>query len=130
MKNTQLKCEYFKKESCDAIVTNDEAKAARQEDCKNNNKNACCYVCPYQPNCEVSCTYQGEKKCSSCGSEMYSIKMNLRIDGMTGPWMLKSGDFFGISRQVLPVTAYSCPKCNKLEFFTQRKAKPKNQDEP
>ena len=123
MTNEQLNCEYLKNENCSAVITNDEAKTSRQADCENIDKATCCYVCPYQPNCEVSCTYQGEKKCLSCNTEMLRIEMNLRVDGMKGSWMLKTGDLLNISAQVLPVIAYSCPKCNRLEWFTKKKKK-------
>jgi hypothetical protein len=130
-KNVQLKCEYFKAENCNAIVTNDEAKAARHEGCENNNENACCYVCPFYHNCDISCTILGEKRCPSCGSEMQCAKMNLRIGGWTGLWKLAPfGEIGELGEDLLPVTAYSCSKCNRLEFFTERKAKPKNQNEP
>jgi len=126
-KSTSVKksfeCEFFEKGVCGSVTTDEDAKNARLKDCENINKTTCCYVCPYQPNCEVSCTYQGEKKCLACNSEMIRLTLNLRIDGMTGPWMLKVGDLLNISAQVLPVIAYSCPKCNKLELFTKKKAK-------
>jgi hypothetical protein len=120
MKNA-IKCEYLESEDCSAISANEEAKNTREESCENSNKSGCCYLCAFQPNCEVSCMLLGEKKCSACGTEMQKMKMNLRVDGMTGPWMLEQGDFLDSSKYVLPVTAYSCPKCQKLEFFTQKK---------
>lgn len=117
------KCEYLKEENCHSISSNDEGKAIRNEFCSNENKTACCYLCPFSVTCEVSCSFLGEKKCPSCHSETQKAKMNLRVDGMTGQWMLKSGDFFDFSRQVLPIIAYFCPRCNKLEFFVEDKAK-------
>lgn len=120
-----FKCEYLENEDCSAISSNEEAKNTRNENCESSNKSGCCYLCAFRPNCEVNCMLLGEKRCSACGSEMRQMKMNLRVDGMTGPWMLEPGDFRDSSKYVLPVTAYSCPKCYKLEFFTQKKAKQK-----
>ncbi len=69
---------------------------------------------------KVSCSFLGERNVHHAIQEMQKAKMNLRVDGMTGQWMLKSGDFFDFSRQVLPLIAYFCPKCNKLEFFVEK----------
>lgn len=124
------KCQFLKEENCSSILSNNEGLAVRNEFCSNQNKSACCYFCPLYSACEVSCTYLGEKKCTSCGCEMQRAQMNLRVDGMKGKWMLKSGDFFDFSRQILPIIAYFCPKCHKLEFFAEdkptKKSKGKN----
>jgi len=92
---------------------------------ENNNQSSRCYLRSFRPNCEVSYMLLGKKRCSACGSEMRQMKMNLRVDGMTEPSMLESGDFCDSSKYILPVTAYSCPKCSKLEHFTQKKIKSK-----
>jgi hypothetical protein len=123
-----VECEYLKEENCIAILNSDEGKAIRHEGCENNNKNACCYVCPLYNTCEISCTYLGEKRCPLCGSEMYHVSMNLRIggwEGVTKGLPFGIGELGELSEEKFPVIAYICSKCNKLEFFAEEKAKKK-----
>jgi len=125
MKSTRLKCEYLKEENCSAVMIDDEGKATRQEGCQNNNKNACCYVCPFYHNCEISCVYLGEKKCPSCASEMYHTRLSFRIGGWEGfmkglPFEI--GKLGEATEELLPMVVYVCSKCGKLEFFAEEKA--------
>jgi hypothetical protein len=129
MTHIQLKCEYLKDQNCSAIMMDDEGKAARQEGCKNNNKNECCYVCAFNHNCEISCEFLGEKdfpikECPLCASEMYPAKVSLRIGGWTGLWKLVPfGGLGELGEELLPVVIYTCSKCGKLELFAEDKTK-------
>jgi len=54
----QVKCEYFSDDgSCKAIMKNLEGRALRDESCVNEMWNSCCYTCPNQEICEISCNY-------------------------------------------------------------------------
>jgi len=123
----QIECEYLKEDNCTSVMIDGEGKATRQEECQNNNKNACCYTCAFSHNhnCEISCEYLGEvkKTCSLCGSEMYHDHFELRMGGWEGHLPFGMGELGQISEEKLPVIAYICSKCNKLEFFAEEKAK-------
>lgn len=128
-KSNLLECEYLKEGNCGAVMMDEEGKEARQEACQNNNKNACCYLCAFNYNCEISCEYLGEKdypikKCPLCASEMYPAKVNLRIGGWTGLWKLVPfGELGELGEELLPVVVYTCSNCGKLDFFTGEKTK-------
>jgi hypothetical protein len=129
MERNLLKCEYLKEDNCSAVMMDEEGKEARHEGCKNDNKNACCYLCPFNHNCEISCEYLGEKdypikECPLCASEMYPAKVNLRIGGWMGLWKLVPfGELGELGEELLPVVVYTCSNCGKLEFFTREKTK-------
>ena len=54
----KISCKYITKEdACSAIIENGEVESARQEKCENDIKNACCYVCAFQNECEIGCNY-------------------------------------------------------------------------
>ena len=54
----KISCKYLSKDnSCKAVIENEEVGSARQESCENDLKNACCYTCISQNNCEISCNY-------------------------------------------------------------------------
>ena len=58
MEKGQVKCEYFSDDgSCKAIMKNLEGRALRDESCVNEMWNSCCYTCPNQEICEISCNY-------------------------------------------------------------------------
>lgn len=124
-KKAQVKCEYLKEENCTAVSMNDEGQATRQEGCENNNKNACCYVCPFYHKCEISCAYLGERKCPLCGSEMYHARLSFRIGGWEGFMRglpLGMGEIGQDLEELLPMVVYVCSKCGKSEFFADEKA--------
>jgi hypothetical protein len=53
----KINCQYLEKGSCASVVNNEEVKAARQADCKNDLETACCYLCSFQNECPISCDY-------------------------------------------------------------------------
>ena len=58
MEQAQVNCEYFSEDgSCNAIVKDKQGEAVRDESCVNKMKNSCCYTCPEQKRCEISCDY-------------------------------------------------------------------------
>ncbi len=58
LEKCQVNCEYFSKDgSCKAIVKDKQGEAVRDESCVNEMKNSCCYTCPEQKMCEISCDY-------------------------------------------------------------------------
>ena len=61
----KISCQYLEKDSCAAVVDNEEVKTARQEDCKNDLETACCYLCSFQNECPISCDYLKSPKKSS-----------------------------------------------------------------
>lgn len=44
-------------ELCRSIIEGEEGKIVREESCINKSKNTCCYLCPHQEACRISCTY-------------------------------------------------------------------------
>jgi hypothetical protein len=147
MTEPKVECEYLENGNCQSITSDDEAKEARKVGCNNDNEEACCYLCTYYHGCEISCVYLGENKriikrkqnvtegtlskilrCSSCDQKMVFREINLRIGGWSGalkginPALDTIGE---LGEQLLPVILYICPKCGKLEFKAQEKAKEK-----
>lgn len=147
MSDQKVKCEFLKDTSCLSIASNVEAKEARKVGCNNDNEKACCYLCSYYHGCEISCVYLGENKrifkrksivadeqqtkimrCPQCDKKMVYNQVNLRIGGWSGvlkglhPAMAVMGE---LDEELLPVLLYVCPKCGKLEFRAQEKAKEK-----
>jgi hypothetical protein len=121
-----VKCEYLEGETCNGILTSDEGKEARQESCKNDNKYACCYLCPFYRDCEIGCEFLGEgiRECPTCSSDMYPAKVTLRVGGWTGLWKLVPfGGLGEFGEELLPVIIYTCSKCGKMEFFAEKKTK-------
>ena len=58
LENKRVKCEYFSDDgSCKAIINNPEGRALRDEFCINERRDSCCYTCPHQKTCEISCNY-------------------------------------------------------------------------
>jgi hypothetical protein len=63
LENERVTCEYFSEDgSCKAIIKNLEGKALRDESCVNEMWDSCCYTCPHQETCEISCNYLGSEK--------------------------------------------------------------------
>jgi hypothetical protein len=147
MTEPKVECEYLENGNCQSITSNDEAKEVRKISCNNDDEGACCYLCSYYHRCEISCAYLGENKriikrktnvtegttskilrCSSCDQKMVFREVNLRIGGWSGalkgidPALDTIGE---LGEQLLPVILYICPKCGKLEFKAQEKAKEK-----
>jgi hypothetical protein len=53
-----VRCEYLlNNRFCRAVIEDDEGRMAREESCKNELKNYCCYSCINQKLCEISCNY-------------------------------------------------------------------------
>jgi hypothetical protein len=153
MKEGQIDCEYRTKEnSCNAVLNNEEAKLARQVSCENDVETTCCYFCTLQNKCEISCNYLGQRestisnkketakipdknsatevvRCQTCNVKMRPARTSLRIGGYKGVWRLLPviGDSIGelgeIQEELLPVTIYLCPKCGRMEFIAEKKAK-------
>jgi hypothetical protein len=147
MSAPKVDCEYLKDKNCLSIASNDEAREVRKISCNNDNEQTCCYLCSYYHGCEISCAFLGENKrkikrkvqdaieesnqprilrCSLCEKKMQFTKINLRVGGWSG--ILKSihpaiNTMGEISEELLPVIIYVCPKCGKLEFRAQEKAK-------
>ena len=60
LEKKRVKCEYFSDDgSCKAISKNPEGRALRDEFCTNEMGDSCCYTCPNQERCEISCNYLG-----------------------------------------------------------------------
>ena len=59
-KHTFVLCKYLKKGSCQAISDIEKGRDTIEESCLNVNKKACCYECPQQQNCRISCVYLGK----------------------------------------------------------------------
>ena len=137
-----VNCEYLKNgKSCSAILKNEEAISAREVSCENDDNTACCYLCSFYPNCEISCNYLGQNKgkfkkktdeilvlrCNSCGLKMRGgTRMKIRVGGWTGLWQALPGGALGeLTEELLPVIIYVCPKCGRLELVAEEKTKQK-----
>lgn len=60
LEKKRVKCEYFSGDgSCKAIMKSPEGRALRDEFCVNEMWDSCCYTCPNQETCEISCNYLG-----------------------------------------------------------------------
>jgi hypothetical protein len=145
MTGPKVECEFLKDTNCLSVASNEEAKEARKVGCNNDNEQACCYLCTYYHECEISCVFLGENKrvikrkpigtdgnqtkilrCSSCDQKMVFNKINLRVGGWSGALkgLHPAIDAMGeMGEELLPVIIYVCPKCGKLEFRAQEKAK-------
>ncbi|MDR2203280.1 MAG: hypothetical protein LBE76_03065 [Nitrososphaerota archaeon] len=56
-------CEYLTVDkSCVVFSDNSKARANRQLNCKNNQKNACCYLCVFRLQCAICCKYLGQSE--------------------------------------------------------------------
>jgi hypothetical protein len=148
----KVNCEHLRNgESCSAILGNEEAKIIRSEACENDNEEACCYLCSFYNNCEISCSILGENKnepkrkqritekteailkpriprCPLCNLKMRHARMSLRVGGWEGVWKglpLGIGELGEIQEELLPVVVYVCPKCGKLEFVAEEKTRQK-----
>jgi len=128
---TKIKCEHLRRgNECNDVKANKEERLAREKSCRNNwNRLACCYDCTHNLVCEISCKYLVVPKiqarnCSDCSVEMKAVKVNLRIGGQTGFTQWVWGNLSdSITQGLLPVVVYNCPKCGRLEFFTDEAVK-------
>jgi hypothetical protein len=59
-KHTFVLCKYLKNGRCQAISDFEKGRDTLEESCLNVNKKACCYECPQQQNCRISCVYLGK----------------------------------------------------------------------
>jgi hypothetical protein len=133
-----IACQYLNKQSCSAITSSEEVKEAREQNCVNDNQQACCYLCESYDNCEISCNFLGENtnktkkpktrkqiqiiKCPLCETKMLCTEAKLRIGGWSGIMQfLPFGNLGELDEEVLPVKLYVCPKCGKLELMAQEK---------
>jgi uncharacterized C2H2 Zn-finger protein len=141
----KVNCEYLKDGNCQSIVSNEEAKEARKVGCNNDNEQSCCYLCSYYHGCEISCAFLGENKrlikrkiaiadekqinflrCPQCDQKMVYNQVSLRVGGWSGALkgLHPALDMMGeLGEELIPVLLYVCPKCGKLEFRAQAKAK-------
>ena len=63
LEKNRVKCEYFSDDgSCKAISKNPEGRTLRDEFCINELGDSCCYICPNQETCEISCNFLGSEK--------------------------------------------------------------------
>ncbi len=73
----QVKCEYFSKDgSCKALMKNHEGKAVREESCVSEVRDSCCYTCPEQKRCEISCDYLGTENKQESGRISQTTRIN------------------------------------------------------
>lgn len=62
-------CKYLEvNRFCGALSENEEGRAVREESCRNESKNLCCYLCEERDTCEVSCNYLGNVATSAITS--------------------------------------------------------------
>jgi len=59
--SVKVQCEYLNGDLCSAIVDG-EAKATRENSCRNSTKNLCCYLCDDRKSCTISCAYLDNPK--------------------------------------------------------------------
>jgi len=58
-KHNFVLCKYLKNGSCQATSDNEKGRETTEQSCLNVNRKACCYECPQQQNCRISCVYLG-----------------------------------------------------------------------
>ena len=64
--------------------------------------------------------------CSICNLEMCQAKTKIRIDGWSGlNQKFDGGDLGKFGEELLSVIVYLCPKCGKMEFVAEEKARQK-----
>lgn len=65
MTESTIKCEYLiENKRCRAIQENEGATSFRLKSCRNEPKDACCYLCDLKKECDVSCSLFDEEKLS------------------------------------------------------------------
>lgn len=52
---TAVDCEYFLEGKCKALAKFPELRELREQNCKNELVDVCCYLCDLKHNCNVSC---------------------------------------------------------------------------
>jgi hypothetical protein len=57
-------------------------------------------------------------KCLACQTQLQSLgQFPVRVGGSSGPWHLLLGEWADMSEGVLPLDAYRCSQCGRLEFY-------------
>lgn len=80
MEKGSVKCEYLSENgSCKALMKNKEGEAVRDESCVNEVKDSCCYMCPEQEMCEISCDYLSTENKQESGRINQATRMNHEI---------------------------------------------------
>ncbi len=150
MSNLANSCEYLNIDKlCTAFIDNQKAQANRQLKCANDEKNTCCYLCSYRPQCAISCKYLGQTENYTYSAPKTEnprapeAEKNQEIEAPPAENLPVSFCFscntemawaktrFNIegwngpkpaqaTDKVLPVTVYLCPKCGKIEFHADQ----------
>ncbi len=136
MSDLAYSCEYLSAEkTCLMVSESPKAKANREQNCTSEEKLCCCYLCSMRSSCGIRCRFLGEPQgasveepiveqapdvnsqitdavteqnsqpvfCSACNVEMTPKKAELTLT--------EDAD-----ATVLPVLAYICPCCSRIEL--------------
>ena len=80
MEKEPVTCEYLVDgRLCKAVTELPEVASAREEFCKNNPKDYCCYLCSHRENCEIACSYLDTPRESTSIDSNLSLKVERRI---------------------------------------------------
>ncbi|MGD6810731.1 MAG: hypothetical protein ACQCN3_13625 [Candidatus Bathyarchaeia archaeon] len=148
-------CEYLNiDKTCNAFNDNPKAQASRQLKCRNDEKNVCCYLCTFRPQCTISCKYLGQyenytaPKTETQPTAIVDKDLEVeasQFENATGAFCFSCNVEMAWARtkftvdawrgpkpalaadQILPVVVYLCPKCGKIEF---RADNSKNEEKP
>ncbi len=142
-------CEYITTEKmCNAVAENEKAQANRQVKCENPEKTSCCYLCPLQPQCAISCKYLGSPNVTHVPVRTEETSENIidepkeshetqiannqakyctacNIEMSETKTELRVERWKGLkptmpNADILPVVVYLCPQCGKIEFKADR----------
>ncbi len=133
-----IDCQYLKENNCLSIVNNQEAQEVRSTTCRSENPKACCYICDFYEDCEISCNYLGKvehkqknikaiikiTRCPLCKSRMLHSEVKFRTGGWSGLMqLLPFGSWGELGEELLPVEVYVCVRCGKIELMAPEKTR-------
>lgn len=69
-------------------------------------------------------------KCIKCDVGTVRLgQLPVRMGGTSGGWHLVFGELADVGESTVPLDAFRCPKCHRLEFYDLDESIPRNDDE-